>query len=81
MPEEVEAAAMTREQLLLESWKHYVQTMGPCVVAAYRGEQLQEPPYVYVFNRVKDEMQRIALEWLLEEELRQDEQEGSTFHL
>ncbi len=81
MPEEVEAAAMTREQQLLECWKHYVQTMGPCVVAAYRGEQLQEPPYVYVFNRVKDEMQRLALDWLLEEELRQEEQEGSAFHL
>lgn len=45
------------------------------------GEQLLEPPYVYVFNRVKDEMQRIALEGLLEEELRQDEQEGGTLHL
>jgi hypothetical protein len=74
-------AARAREQLLLESWEHYVQTIGPCVVAAYRGEQLLEPPYVYVFNRVKDEMQRIALEWLLEEELRQDEQEGSILHL
>jgi hypothetical protein len=81
MPEEVEAAAMAREQQLLESWKHYIQTMGPCVVAAYRGEQLLDPPYVYVFNRVKDEMQHIALEWLLEEEFRQDEQEGVNFHL
>jgi hypothetical protein len=81
MPEEVEAAAMAREQQLREDWKHYVQTIGPCVVAAYRGEQLLEPPYAYVFNRVKDEMQRIALEWLLEEELWQDEQEGSILHL
>lgn len=29
-----------------------------------REHSMLEPPYVYVFNRVKDEMQRIALEWL-----------------
>jgi len=79
MPAEVVVQAREFEQQLLANWKHYVQTVGPSVVAAYRSGQLLELPYLSVFNRVKDEMQTIALDVLLEEELRQDEQEGITF--
>jgi hypothetical protein len=34
-----------------------------------------ELPNVHAFSRVKDEMQQIALELLVDEEIRQDDQE------
>jgi hypothetical protein len=72
---------MEFHQQLLDTWTRYVQTVGPSVVAAYREGQLLELPYMHVFNQVKDEMQHIALDWLLEEELRQDEQEDINIRL
>lgn len=75
MSDDVVAESMTFKQQLLEIWTKYIQMIGPSVVAAYREGKLMELPNVHAFNRVKDEMQQIALELLVEEEIRQDDQE------
>jgi hypothetical protein len=75
MPGDVVAKAWPLEDQLLEIWTKYLQTIGPSVVRAYREEKLKEQPHVHAFNRVKDKMERIALELLVEEELQQDNQE------
>ena len=81
LSDEVEASAMRLQQQLLELWKNYVQTVGPSVVTAHRKEQLLELPYIYIFHQVKDELLQIALEWLIEEEIRQDDLEDANFRL
>jgi hypothetical protein len=81
LSDEVAAEAMELQQQLLELWKRYVQTMGPSVVAAHRKGRLLELPYIYVFHQVQDELLHIALEWLIEEEIRQDDLEHADFRI
>jgi hypothetical protein len=81
LPNEVEAEALGLQQQLLELWKSYVQTVGPSIVTAHRKEQLLDLPYIYVFHQVKDELLRIALELLIEEEIRQDDLECANFRI
>jgi hypothetical protein len=81
LSDDVEAEALELRQQLLEVWKSYVQTIGPSVVTAHRKEQLLELPYISVFHQVQDEMVHIALEWLIEEEIRQDDLENTNFSI
>lgn len=78
MPGNIVAESWALEDQLLEIWTKYLQAIGPSIIAAYRTNKLMELPHVHAFNRVQDQMQQIAQELLVEEEILQDDHEKAS---
>lgn len=75
MTAEVASRSWAIEDQLLETWKSYLQAVGPSVVRAYREGNLQEFPHDHIFEQISGRMQQVARELLIAEELAQDNTE------
>jgi hypothetical protein len=76
MSPETAAQVQAAEEKMLQAWARFIDTVGPAYVKAYRAGLLDRQPHELLFERVKEPMYQYALKALIQEELRQDKEEG-----